>query len=607
MLKQKRTHNCAQLTAKNIGEKIILMGWVDTRRDHGGVIFIDLRDRNGVTQIVFHPPGDSQVGSAIQDEKIIEKLFKKAHQLHGEDVISIEGTVIARPEGTLNPRLITGEIEINASRLDIFNKAKTPPFEIVDEIKVTEELRLKYRYLDLRRPLMQKNFLFRHKVCQIVRNLLDSRGFIEVETPVLTKSTPEGARDYLVPSRVNPGKFYALPQSPQLFKQLLMVSGFDKYFQITKCFRDEDLRSDRQPEHTQIDMEMSFVDEEDIYSLIEDMMFHIYNSCLQKPIKIPFPRLTYKEAMDRYGTDKPDTRFSIELISVSDIFAHTEYNIFRSVFDSGGVVKGIRVHGCASYSRAQIQELITFVGTYSLKGLTFFKVTAKGVESPVAKFFTPDVLAKMTDKMEAQEGDLILFAAAEEKVVNIALGALRLLVAQKLKLIDNSKNNFIWITDFPLFVYNEEEDRWDSEHHPFTAPSHEEIPLFETDPAGIMSRSYDLVLNGVELASGSIRIHKKEIQQKVFKILGIGQDEAQEKFGFLLEAFEYGAPPHAGIALGLDRLLMLLLKRDTIRDVIAFPKTQKATCLMTVAPSSVVQKQLEELCINVVVDEEDDS
>ncbi|WP_003541893.1 aspartate--tRNA ligase [Desulfotomaculum nigrificans] len=581
----RRTHHCGELSKQHMGQEVVLMGWVQRRRDHGGLIFVDLRDRSGLVQIVFSPDVD-------------EAAFKKAEAVRNEYVLAIVGKVQERPEGTANPNMVTGEIEVYAHTLRVLNRAKTPPFYIEDHIDVDENLRLRYRYLDLRRPEMQQSLIMRHRAAKSVRDFLDNHGFLEIETPMLTKSTPEGARDYLVPSRVNPGKFYALPQSPQIFKQLLMLAGMEKYFQIVRCFRDEDLRADRQPEFTQIDLEMSFVDADDVMSLMEQMIAKVCKDTIGLEIKVPFPRLSYQEAMDLYGSDKPDTRFDMELKDITPIAAKCGFKVFNSAAAAGGQVKGINAKGCAAFSRKEIDDLTAFVAVYKAKGLAYMMINEDGsVKSPIAKFFNEDEIAAIKDKLEAQPGDLLLFVADKPAVVAAALGALRLHLAQRLNLIPEDRWNFLWVIDFPLLEYDAEEGRYFAMHHPFTSPVEEDIPLLQTDPGKVRARAYDMVLNGVEVGGGSIRIHRRDVQELMFKALGLGPEEAKEKFGFMLEAFEYGAPPHGGIAFGFDRLVMLLTGKDSIRDVIAFPKTASATCLMTQAPDVVDPAQLVELHI----------
>ncbi len=581
----KRTHTCGELTKKDDKREAALCGWTNSRRDHGGIIFIDLRDRYGLTQIVFDP-------------KHNKNTHKEAEHLRREDVIQIKGKVRPRGKGLENPKLKTGEIEVLVDHLNILNKAETPPIEVNDRIEINEDIRLKYRYIDLRKPKMQKNLEIRHKAIKAVREFYDKEGFLEIETPMLAKSTPEGARDYLVPSRVNPGKFYALPQSPQLFKQLLMVSGCDKYFQIVKCFRDEDLRADRQPEFTQIDVEMSFIDEEDIYNIHERLFKHLFKAVLDKNIKTPFPRLTYQEAMDKYGTDKPDIRFGLELINVTDIIKKSDFKVFADNIKSGGVVKVINIKN-SPLSRKEIDELIDFVRIYDAKGLSWIKVTDK-LESSIVKFFNEKIQKELIKKLKAEKGDLLLFVSDRKHfIVNDALGNLRIYLAKKLNLIPEDTYEFVWVTDFPLIEYDENEQKHVAVHHPFTSPKDEDIKLLDKEPEKAKAKAYDLTLNGVEIGGGSIRIHKREIQEKVFKTLGISKKETQQKFGFLLEAFKYGAPPHGGIAFGMDRIAAILTNNESIREVIAFPKTKNAESLMEGSPSEVDDKQLKELNIKL--------
>ena len=534
----KRTHTCGEINKNHVNTQVALSGWVHKRRDHGGLIFIDLRDRRGVTQIVFNPEKG-------------KNAHETAHHLRSEYVISVKGDVSPRPSGTENPNLPTGEIEILVSELAILNEAKTPPFMIEDESDVAENVRLKYRYLDLRRPSIQKNLILRYQVTKFVRDFLDKHSFIDVETPFLTKSTPEGARDYLVPSRVNPGLFFALPQSPQLFKQILMVAGFEKYFQIVKCFRDEDLRADRQPEFTQIDLEMSFVYMDDVMSLMEEMIAALFKSVKGIDIPTPFTRLTYYESMERYGNDKPDTRFELELRDISKIVADSEFKVFAQVIKDGGIVKAMNAKGLAAYSRSELDALTEFAKIYGAKGLAWIKATDKGFEAPIIKFFKEDILKKIGEVLKAEKGDLLLFIADRPKIVNDTLSNLRIHIAEKLGLIDNNRYNFLWVTDFPLLEYNDEEKRYEALHHPFTSPFDEDIPLLDSEPLKVRSKAYDIVLNGSEIGGGSIRIHKRDVQNKVFSLLNINEEDAKVKFGFLLEALEYGAPPHGAHCLWL--------------------------------------------------------
>ena len=582
----RKTHTCCELEADDVGKEVVLMGWVQRRRDHGGVIFIDLRDREGITQVVFNPDVD-------------KKVHEKAHVIRNEYVLGVRGKVDNRPEGMINPKLKTGEIEVLVTQLKILNAAQTPPFLIEDKVDVSETIRLKYRHLDLRRPGLQHNIILRHKASATLRNYLNNSGFLEIETPVLTRSTPEGARDYLVPSRVNPGQFYALPQSPQIFKQLLMISGFDRYYQIVRCFRDEDLRADRQPEFTQIDMEMSFVGEDDIMAVSEGMMEALFKDVLDIDLKPPFLRLTYDEAVGRYGLDKPDTRFDLELKDISDIVKDTGFKLFSSVVKKGGIVKALNAKGCIDFSRKEIDDLTEFVAVYRAKGLAWIKVRENEWQSPIAKFFTDNEKAALARRIDMEPGDLVFFVADQPKIANEALGQLRNLLGRKLGLIDKSVFNFVWITEFPLLEYDETGKRFQALHHPFTAPLEEDYGLLTDDPLKVKSRAYDLVLNGSEIGGGSIRIHQKDIQEKVFEALGLKRKTYEQKFDFLLSALESGAPPHGGIAFGFDRLVMLLCRQSSIRDVIAFPKTQKAACLLTNAPSKADKTQLEELYLKV--------
>ena len=582
----KRTHYCGDISSADIGNEVCLMGWVQRRRDHGGLIFIDLRDREGIAQLALDPDRDPEA-------------HEKADKVRNEYVVAVKGTISPRPEGTVNPKMKTGEVEVEVSELRILNVSKTPPFMLDDHVDVAENIRLKHRYLDLRRPALQKNMILRHQVTKTVRNYLDEQGFLEIETPVLTKSTPEGARDYLVPSRVNGGNFFALPQSPQLFKQLLMVSGYDRYCQIVKCFRDEDLRADRQPEFTQIDCEMSFVDTNDVMTIMENMIARVFKETIGVEVTAPMARMTYAEAMDRFGVDNPDLRFDLELTELSSIVEGCGFKVFADAVKNGGMVKAINAKGCATFSRKDLDDLTEFVKIYGAKGLAWVKMTEEGWQSPIAKFFTPEELEKINQALDAQVGDLLMFVADSTSITNESLGRLRGHLGQKLGLAKKDDYQFVWITDFPLLEWDGEAKRHVAVHHPFTAPRDEDLALLDTDPGKACAKAYDLVLNGSEIGGGSIRIHDQSIQSKMFNLLGIGDEEAQEKFGFLLDALEYGAPPHGGLAFGLDRLVMILTGSDSIRDVIAFPKTQKATCLLSGAPGEVDDKQLQELSIRL--------
>jgi len=584
----KRTCYCGDVRPEDIGREVTLMGWVNRRRDLGGLVFIDLRDRAGIAQIVFNP-------------EVRPEAHKKAAVLRGEYVIAVTGKVVARPQGTVNPELKTGAVEIQVRELKILTESNPPPFPIDEEGEVAENLRLKYRYLDLRRPRMQRNLILRDRAAQSVRGYLHKLGFLEVETPFLTKSTPEGARDYLVPSRVNPGQFYALPQSPQIFKQLLMVAGLDRYFQIVKCFRDEDLRADRQPEFTQIDIEMSFVDREDIYAIMEGMVKNLFQDTIGLELKPPFPRLSYEESLSRYGVDNPDIRFGLEMTDVSRALEKTEFKAFADPLKMGGVVKALKVPG--DLSRKDLNDLAEFVRELGAKAFAWAKVNAEGwpnLTGPLAKFFSGEEKKALETALRPAGGDILLFLADSSKVVNDAMGRLRLHLGKRLNLIPEKTFSFVWITDFPLLEYDEGEKRFSAKHHPFTAPLDEDLPRLATAPGKVRAKAYDLVLNGSEVGGGSLRICQKEVQSLLFEKLGIGPEEAREKFGFLLEAFEFGPPPHGGIAFGFDRLVMILAGADSIRDVIAFPKTQKATDLMSSAPSFVDGHQLAELSLRVM-------
>ena len=584
----KRTHSCGALTAADAGTEVILCGWVSRQRDHGGLIFIDLRDRSGTVQLVFSP-------------EINQAALLKADGVRTEYVLSVRGAVRLRSPETVNPAMETGAIEVCGEEVRILNPAKTPPFYIQDNVDVDETVRLKYRYLDLRRPEMQHNLILRHRVAKTMRDFFDSRDFIEVETPMLTKSTPEGARDYLVPSRVNPGKFYALPQSPQIFKQILMVAGYERYFQIVRCFRDEDLRADRQPEFTQLDVEMSFVERDDVLAIMEKMIAEVFKVAIGAELSLPMRRLSYDEAMQKYGSDKPDLRFDMEIFDLSEAMRGSDFKVFESVLAAGGKIKGINVKGNAAIPRRELDGLVNYVGQYGAKGLAWIGYTAEGLKSQISKFFSEEQLEKIRLTAQAEEGDLVLIIADKPAVAVNAMGQLRLDMARRMNLIDPDKLAFAWVLDFPMFEYDEEEKRYVAMHHPFTSPRDEDIQYLETDPGRIKAKAYDMVLNGTEIGGGSIRIFQRDVQEKVFKAIGLTEEEANEKFGYLLEAFEFGTPPHGGIAFGLDRLIMLMAKRSSIRDVIAFPKTQSATDLMSQAPSEVSLRQLKELSIRTEV------
>ncbi len=581
----KRSHMCGDVTENLAGSKVTVMGWVQRRRDLGQLIFIALRDRTGIVQ-------------AVVDGSAEKELFAKAETIRSEFVVSITGTVALRTAENINENMKTGHVEIIAEDLRILSESETTPFQIEENITVNDELRLKYRYLDLRRPNIFRNIKLRHDVTHVVRDFLDKEGFLEIETPMLTRSTPEGARDYLVPSRVHPGNFYALPQSPQLFKQLLMVSGMDKYFQIARCFRDEDLRADRQPEFTQIDMELSFIDIDDILDVNERLIKRVFKEVLGVDVKTPFRRMTWKEGMERFGSDKPDMRFGMELKDLSEIVKDTEFVVFKNALEAGGSVRAINAEGCGKMPRKQIDQLVEFVKTYKAKGLAWIVVNEDGsIKSQIAKFFTDEKMAEIVKAMDGKPGDLILICADKNKVVFDALGALRLEMAKRLDLTRPDDYNFLWITEFPMFDWSEEENRWVAEHHPFTSPMDEDLELLDTNPGAVRAKAYDMVLNGVELGGGSIRIHRQDIQKKIFELLGFSDEEAYNKFGFLLNAFKYGVPPHGGLAFGLDRMVMLMAGASTIRDVIAFPKVKDASCLLTDAPNVVDQVQLDELDI----------
>ena len=589
-----RSARCGEFTVANVGQEVTVMGWVQKQRNKGGIIFVDLRDRSGLLQVIFE---EADCGS---------DNFAKAEKLRSEFVVAVTG-VIEKRSGAVNENLATGEIEVRAKSVRVLSESETPPFPIEADSKTKEELRLKYRYLDLRRPDLQGNIILRSKIVSAMRDFMAKEGFLEIETPILCKSTPEGARDYLVPSRVHPGTFYALPQSPQIFKQLLMCSGYDRYFQIAKCFRDEDLRADRQPEFTQADMELSFVDVEDVIEVNERLIQHICKEAIGLEVTLPIPRITWQDAMDRYGSDKPDTRFGMELQNVTDVVKGCGFSVFTSAIENGGSVRGINAKGQAEMPRKKIDALVEFAKGYGAKGLAYLAVLPDGTyKSSFAKFMTEDELKALVEAMGGEKGDLLLFAADKNKIVYSVLGALRLEVAKQMDIIDNDKFNFVWVTEFPLLEYSEEEDRYVAVHHPFTMPMEEDWQYIDTDPGKVRAKAYDIVLNGVELGGGSVRIHQNDVQEKMFEVIGLTKEEANDKFGFLLSAFKYGVPPHAGLAYGVDRFVMLLVKADSIREVIAFPKVKDASCLMTDAPNVVEQSQLDELSIATVVAEKEE-
>ena len=589
----KRTHRCTEVTTANVGQTVTVMGWVQKSRNKGGIIFVDLRDRSGLLQIIFEQGDDPQRFVGAEE-------FAKAESLRSEYVIAVVGKVENR-EGNTNENMATGAIEVRATQLRILSESETPPFQIEADSKTKEELRLKYRYLDLRRPDLQAKIMMRSRVVAKIREFMTNEGFLEIETPILNKSTPEGARDYLVPSRVHPGTFYALPQSPQLFKQLLMCSGFDRYFQIAKCFRDEDLRADRQPEFTQVDMELSFVDVDDVIEVNERLLKAVFKETIGIDIPNPIPRMTWQEAMDRFGSDKPDTRFGMELVNVSDVVAGCGFSVFTSALENGGSVRGINAEGQGEMPRKKIDALVEFAKGFGAKGLAYIAIQPDGtLKSSFAKFMTEEQMAALVKAMNGKNGDLLLFAADRNKVVWDVLGNLRLEIARNLGILDKNQYNFLWVTEFPLLEWSDEENRYVAMHHPFTMPMEEDIPLLDTDPGKVRAKAYDIVLNGTELGGGSVRIHQDDIQEKMFEIIGLSKETAQERFGFLLTAFKYGVPPHAGLAFGLDRMVMLMTQADSIREVIAFPKVKDASCLMTNAPDYVDDIQLKELGIAVV-------
>ena len=590
----KRTCRCAELSEQNIGDTVTVMGWVQKQRNKGGIIFVDLRDRSGILQLIFE---ESEIGS---------EGFAKAEKLRSEFVVAVTGEVTAR-SGAVNDKLATGKIEVRAKAIRVLSESETPPFPIEADSKTKEDIRLKYRYLDLRRPDLQRNLIMRSRVATLIRQFLADEGFLEIETPMLTKSTPEGARDYLVPSRVHPGNFYALPQSPQLFKQLLMCSGYDRYFQIARCFRDEDLRADRQPEFTQVDMELSFVDEDDVMDVNERLLQKIFKEVLDVDVELPIQRMTSQEAIDRFGSDKPDLRFGMELHDVSEVVKGCGFGVFTGALENGGSVRGINAKGQGAMPRKKIDALVKFAKDFGAKGLAYLCINEDGTyKSSFAKFMTEEELDALVKAMDGEAGDLLLFAADKNKIVWDVLGNLRLEIARNLDLLDKNVYKFLWVTEFPEFEYSEEQGRYVAMHHPFTMPMEEDIPLLKTNPEKVRARAYDIVLNGTELGGGSIRIHQDDVQETMFEALGFTKEKANEQFGFLINAFKYGVPPHAGLAYGLDRLIMLMAKQDSIRDVIAFPKVKDASCLMTDAPNAVDDKQLQELCLDVVKNEEEE-
>lgn len=588
----RRTYSCGELKAENIGEEVTLMGWVQRRRDHGGVIFIDLRDREGLSQVVLNP-------------EVSKDVHNLGENIRSEYVIAVKGEVKHRPEGTVNDSLPTGEVEVYVDKLKILNKSETPPFVIEDYSNANEDIRLQYRYLDLRRPVLQSNIVTRHSLIRVIREFLYERGFLDVETPFLTKSTPEGARDYLVPSRVNPGRFYALPQSPQMFKQLLMVSGFDRYFQIVKCFRDEDLRADRQPEFTQLDIELSFIDRADLMELVEELFVKIFSEIMGVEVKRPFSIMSYDEALEKYGHDAPDTRFDLHLKTINDLVKDCGFKVFADSVKNKGVVKALNAKGAGGFSRKAIDDLTDFASSLGAKGLAYIKVNEDSLQSPIVKFLGEETASNIVSEMNGEPGDIIFFGAGSENIVNLYMSKVRIKLGKMLGLIDENKYSFVWITDFPLLEWDEDEKRYAAVHHPFTSPVDEDVDYFDSDPSKIRAKAYDLVLNGSEIGGGSIRIHRSDIQEKMFTALGMTKEESERKFGFFTDALKYGTPPHGGIAFGVDRIATILTGSESIRDVIAFPKTQRATCTMSDAPSIVDDKQLKELQIKLDIVKEE--